>query len=415
MTPSPARRSRHPLGMLRPMGSGFAPPSQADDALRPVVVFAPLGANPAPLLQLVWGLHRQWRLTASRIVVVVDARGHRYLHAEVLQRGAAWESLQRALGATTVDSREIEVVAVRTAAGELLPSDEDPENASIYSESAWSAARRAIAHAGENPVIFALVAGRRRTMHVAATVLFQLLARPQDRLVDVRVSERWAETAGVFYFPEQNGTQRDRRGGLADSHDPASVEVVLVDVQVPRLRGLLRERDLMTYAAALRAGQAAVDASAGTRLRIDLSEGKAFVGEDELPLSKAQFIWYAALAHHRRSSADGDGGLRVRDVEPLWRMARRCSKYAWSAAVQGELVERLMGLASPPEKLKELDEDNLRKMRSDTVTRIRRWSRKRPRELGALLVPERKKLSTGSVQRIALDPERIELVDVEDS
>ena len=54
-------------------------------------------------------------------------------------------------------------------------------------------------------------------------------------------------------------------------------------------------------------------------------------------------------------------------------------------------------------------------LRSDTVTRIRRWSRKRPRELGALLVPERKKLSTGSVQRIALDPERIELVDVEDS
>lgn len=171
----------------------------------------------------------------------------------------------------------------------------------------------------------------------------------------------------------------------------------------------------MTYAAALRAGQAAVDASAGATLRIDLSEGKAFVGEHELPLSKAQFIWYATLAHHRRSSVGGDGWLRVSDVEPLWRMARRCKEYAWSAAVQGELVDRLMGLASPPKKLKELDEDNLRKMRSDTVTRIRRWSRNRPRELGTLVLPERKKLSAGSVQRIALDPDRIELVGVEDS
>lgn len=257
-----------------------------DDQIGSAVIVAPLGANPAPLLQLVWALHRHWKLSARRILAVVDARGHHYLHAEALSPGGAWEKLQRSLGSTAIDASQVEVVAVRTAAGELLPSDEAPENAAIYNETAWSAARRAIAEAGADPVIFALVAGRRRTMHVAATVLFQLLARPQDRLVDVRVTERWAEVAGAFYFPEHDAKQ-------------PSFDVILVDVQVPRLRSLLRERDLLTYAAALRAGQAAVDASVSSRLLIELPEGKAFVGEEELPLSKAQFVWYATLAQHR--------------------------------------------------------------------------------------------------------------------
>lgn len=407
------RRARCRLGMLRPMRGG-SPPTQADDELRPVVVFAPLGANPAPLLQLVWALHRHWHLAASRVVVVVDARGHRYIHAEALNPGAAWEKLQRALGGMAIGSREVEVVAVRTAAGDLMPSDEEPENAAIYNESAWSAARNAIAGAGDNPVIFALVAGRRRTMHVAATVLFQLLARPQDRLIDVRVTERWAETAGVFYFPDQDGGHGARARGPTEPHDPASVDVILVDVQVPRLRSLLRERDLMTYAAALRAGQAAVDASASATLRFVLSEGKVFLGDHEIPLSKAQLIWYATLAHYRRSSAGSDGWLRVRDVEPLWHMARRCSEFAWSAVVQGELVDKLMGLESPPKVLKEIDEDNLRKMRADTVKRIRQWSKGKPRELGSLVIPARKKLSTGNVQRIALEPDLIEFVGIPD-
>jgi CRISPR-associated protein (TIGR02584 family) len=399
--------------MLHPMREGHSPP-RADDALRPVVVFAPLGANPAPLLQLVWALHRHWHLAASRVVAVVDARGHRYLHAEALNAGAAWDKLKRALGATAIDAREVEVVAVRTVAGDLMPSDEDPEDAAKYNETAWSAARKAISDARDNPVIFALVAGRRRTMHVAATVLFQLLARPQDRLLDVRVTERWAETAGVFYFPEQARIQPARHRAPPESRDPASVDVVLVDVQVPRLRSLLRERDLMTYAAALRAGQAAVDASASATLRFDLPEGKVFLGEHELPLSKAQFIWYATLARHRRSSGGTDGWLRVRDVEPLWNVARRCSVFAWSAVVQAEFVEELMGLASPPRKPKEIDEDNLRKMRADTVSRLRKWAKGRPRELSSLVMPEKRKLSTGNVQRLALDPDRIEFIGIAD-
>jgi len=368
-----------------------------DDQFESAVIVAPLGANPAPLLQLVWALHRHWKLSARQILVVVDARGHHYLRAEALNPGAAWDRLQRVLGSTAIDRSQVDVVAVRTAEGELLPSDEDPENAAIYNETAWNAARRAIADAGPDPVIFALVAGRRRTMHVAATVLFQLLARPQDRLVDVRVTERWAEEAGAFYFPEHDAKQ-------------PSVDVILVDVQVPRLRSLLRERDLLTYAAALRAGQAAVDASASSRLLIDLPQGKAFVGEEELPLSKAQFVWYATLAQHRRSNPGREGWLKVRDIQPLWRMARACSQFAWSAVVQGELVEKLMTLESPPGELKEVDDDNLRKMRSDTVKRLHKWSTGRPREAAAMIIPSRKKLSAGHVQRIALDPDRIEVV-----
>lgn len=195
------------------------------------VILAPLGANPAPLIQLVWALHANWHIDARAVSVVVDARGDRYLKAEALRRGAAWDELKRALGAHALDRKQLRVVAARTDSGALLASDETPENAARYGETAWSAAREAIAAAGDDPVVFALVAGRRRTMHVAARILFQLLARPQDRLVDVRVSERWAENTRAFCFPGQQGplaSQRDRR---EREHDPSSVDVSLVDVQ----------------------------------------------------------------------------------------------------------------------------------------------------------------------------------------
>jgi len=375
-----------------------------------VVVFAALGANPAPLIQLVWALDRKQHLLTAHITTVVDARGHKYLSSEVLGRGGAWDRLRGALGPDTIDRKSIQIVPVITDSGDLLPSDEAPEDATRYNEGAWRAAREAIALAGDRPVIFALVAGRRRTMHVAATVLFQLLARAQDRLVDVRVSERWAETAGAFYFPDQDESNRRRLSQAGSLRDPKSVDIILVDVQVPRLRSLLRERDLMTYAAALRAGQCAVDASSAIALVFDLTRGTVQLGEEDLPLSKVQFIWYSTLAQHRCADRDGEGWLAVRDVMPLWRMARACSTFAWSEAVHAGILEHLMSTGNGPKTLKSLDEETLRKLRADTVRRIRLFCKGRPREVASSIVPARRKVSTGHMQRIALDPSRIEIL-----
>ena len=97
--------------------------------MSPTVVFAALGANPAPLGQLVWALHRKWGWVARDVSAVVDARGQRYLLAEALASGSAWDALRAALGESCLDRSRLRVVPVYGDDGELLPSDEAPEDA----------------------------------------------------------------------------------------------------------------------------------------------------------------------------------------------------------------------------------------------------------------------------------------------
>ena len=100
------------------------------------------------------------------------------------------------------------------------------------------------------PLILALVGGRRRTLTVNMATAFQLLARPEDKLVDVRLDPRSADDPKTdFFFPTQRCAcaVQDQDGGLV----PASqVQVHLIDMRVPRLRHLLRRADLTTFAEA---------------------------------------------------------------------------------------------------------------------------------------------------------------------
>lgn len=78
--------------------------------MTPTVVFATLGANPAPLLQLVWALHRKWCWTARDVSADVDARGMRYLKTEALAPGAAWDDLHEVLGDACLVRDRVRVV-----------------------------------------------------------------------------------------------------------------------------------------------------------------------------------------------------------------------------------------------------------------------------------------------------------------
>ena len=366
--------------------------------MTPTVVFAAIGANPAPLLQLVWALHRQWGWVARDVCAVVDARGLRYLQAEALSPGAAWDELRTALGASCLARDGVRVVPVHRASGELLPSDDTPDDAARYSDVVWQAARRRVELAGDDPGVFALAAGHRRTQHVAATV---------------RLSERWAHAPGAFFFPEQEfGGPRFARTH-APSHDPASVDVRLVDVQAPRLRGLLRERDLMTHASALRAGQVAIDALVEERLVFDMTQGCVRLGRDVIVLSKAQLLWYATLARERCVGLDNEGWLAVGDVEGLECVAKACSRFGWAHKVRVPPLKRYLGFKTKRTD-SENDVDSLTKVRADTLRVLGKFAKGRPRDLASRVVPEKKKAAGVNLQRIALEPERIEFLGVDD-
>lgn len=195
----------------------------------------------------------------------------------------------------------------------FIDDDWTPSQALAWNEARWRNALAALGAAGSDPVVFALLGGRRRSMSALDAVVFQMLAREHDRLVDVRVSDRRAEGGSGFFFPERSDPLVSLVGGGV--LDARTVEVRLVELAVPRLRRLLGERVPATYADALARTGVAVDRTP-PMLTIDLSAREARVGDAVIPLTDRQFAWYATLAWVRRND-EGDGTISLDDFEPL--------------------------------------------------------------------------------------------------
>lgn len=398
------QRFARALGMMVKMPFPIA--SSPGASVSPVTVFAALGPNPAPLVELVWALHQYRHLVVTDLFLVLDKRGQDYLHKEVLGPGRAFEELSALVGNPIALEKIREHVVVAT--GEAA-NDDDPAFAESYNAAIWKAARDATAQAGHGAVVFGLTAGRRRTMTAMSTMAFQLLARPQDICVDVRVTDKRAEGGSGFFFPQQRRQDLTSKAGeVFAAHD---VGVNLVDVQLPRLRGLLADDSLETYAFALAAGQAAVNAVAIPQLSIDLAKGEAQVDGITLPLSHSELIWYAALAHARRA---GDGWVATSDLSPLKIVTAACG--AWSDAVKSNPLKKLLGdntLYTKKDAEAELLAD-LAKLKADTRKRMKAWSTKHRPSCAPLLVPEDKRWKVDGAlafhQRLVLDKGHIEIV-----
>ncbi len=385
--------------------------------LRGAVLFAPLGPNPAPFSEVVWALQRQRGLVVEDAVVVVDREAASFLESELLAEGAALDQLRAVLGDRVVSRERLRVQRVVDDAGVLLEDDLAMDAAAVYARHVWEAARAAIALAGERPVVFALAAGRRRTMTALATVSAELLARPGDLCLDVRVSDPRVEGGTGFFFPEQLAQMILTPRGLVRAAD---VEVRLVDVALPRLASLLQMEDLTTYASALEAGQRAIDRGPMPRLTLDLETGTARCDADMLPVSESELVWLTALALARVRDPLPDGGwLAARDVDALRGVLARCASRGWTERVRSQTLRALLadtngsGASNASNALGDAVTD-LAKLRADTRKRMTDWCKKlRPLAAG-LLVPETRRRHDGgallSEQRLALAADRITIL-----
>ncbi len=364
----------------------------------PVVVVAPIGPNPAPLTELLWALVRQRGLTVAHVVVVVDREAHGFLVDEVLAPGEALDDLRRVLGDAVPDRLEVRTATLPS--GALLDDDDHPEAASAYNAAVWSAARHAVALAGPRPVVFGVLGGRRRTLTVMASTVAQLLARPGDLCLDVRVSRRAAEGGSGFFFPEQRRQRIPTRRGELVARE---VEVKLVDLQLPRLGGLLTEADLSTWQAALSAGQRGIDAAAPPRLTIDLHAGRAKIDERPLKLSPGALVWLAVLAHAR---VEGEGWVAASDDRPWARLGRRLGEPEWLERGRSEALRR--ALASEG-----VDMQDLGSTRSRARKALLDWCSAQSPSLARWLVPERDSRkhdgAKATFQRLPLPGDHIDL------
>lgn len=250
--------------------------------LKACVIFSTLGPNPAPLTELVWKLARSERFDRFEIHVVVEKSARHYLDLEVLAPGAALSQLRGVLRPGAIESEPV-VSEARSESLGIIDDDAEPEALRVYGETVWSAARQAVASAGARPVMFGLVAGRRRTMTALESAVFQLLARPQDLLVDVRVTDPRVEGGTGFFFPEQ--PRREVKAKHSDEVvDVGSVDVNLVELDLPRLRPFVPESALVSLARAREATEISLLEAAPPKLSVDLDVGGVSVDGEPIHL-----------------------------------------------------------------------------------------------------------------------------------
>jgi hypothetical protein len=253
-------------------------------------------------------------------------------------------------------------------------------------------------------------------MTALATVTAELLARPADLCLDVRVSDPRVEGGTGFFFPEQMAQMILTPRGLVRA---AEVVVRLVDVALPRLASLLHKEDLVTYAAALEAGQRAIDRGPMPRLTLDLMTGTAHCDAEALPVSESELVWLAALALARIGDPEADGGwLAARDVAALRPVLEASAARGWTERVRSRPLRALLGSAGESKVASADAVADLAKLRADTRKRMSVWCKQYRPLASALLVPEtRRRWDDGALlaeQRIALPSNRIRIVGMND-
>lgn len=382
---------------------------------REVVLFAIIGPNPAPVSEAIWALRRQRADAVVEAHVVTLEHGQRYLEAELLGAGGALSEL-RALLPDVLPLGDAAVIAHRVVTDDGAPLADDSANAdgARYAQVIWSAARACLSSAGSRPVVHLLAAGRLRTMTAYATTVFQLLARPGDELLDVRVSDRRAEGGSGFFFPEQRARIVTDHGVL----DPGTVAVHLVPVLLPRLGRLLAAADLTTFERAGAASQRRIDEVGLPTLRIDLVGGRAFADDVDLELTCSQLVYYTALARQRRADPDPAGGWLPAQIEAelptlvpeLKATADPRVGIPWREDLKDQALRWVFGLErDEPTGL--VHKDNLVKLRTDLKTSLtKRLVASGRAAWSAHLVHEHRKMKGASWHRLALPAERIEVV-----
>jgi CRISPR-associated protein (TIGR02584 family) len=368
--------------------------------MRSCTLVADLGPNPAPLAEALWALVRQRQLRVRAGWLVTMPRGRHYLEREFLGEGAALDQVRDAVGLDLLSK-----LHVVEAAPDGSPLDDEVSAAETasWSEARFAAAREAVLEAGHEPVVFAFIAGRRRSMTAGLAVVAQLLARPQDLCLDVRVTDRRVEGGSGFFFPEQPSMVRLPSGVEVD---PATVGVRLVDLPLPRLRGLLSSANLTSFAAAMAAGQRALDRASPPSMMVDISEQKLEINGTPVHLPPGPFVVLVALVAARLR---GEGWLRTHELEPVATAVRQVSARRAGWPADGTVYRRLLDG-------EDVDGADLAKARSDLRRALTRYCEQHERdrrtvvpELHAAWEGEGADRAKVSRQRLPVDPDRLHL------
>jgi CRISPR-associated protein (TIGR02584 family) len=360
------------------------------------LIVAP-GGDPSPIAGMIWALRQLHSLDVQHLHLIFYQEAHQYYQREFI---AGYNPAQQlhAQG----HHWQTHIHLARTAEGTLLQDDTHPDDATRFVEAIWSCAVEAQNITGDQPVIFSILGGRRRTLTVDITLVYQLLARPQDLLFDLRPTPK--EVSGPesgFYFPTQThpnlvyDTQNN-------PYQPSEVQLELVSVRAPRLRPLLTSTP-KDFREALYQSEVALRNHEIPELTIHLSTLKVFLNLPgqapiQVNISPLPAFWYALLAF---AAQQGARALSVRNPSTLTALLEQCTPGTFAAL--GKDKSRIGKLFLTPEDF------------TDERTKVKRSLTNAAMEHNIpnlkLLLPRSKRSKTGWVNQIDLPASHIRFAD----
>jgi CRISPR-associated protein (TIGR02584 family) len=178
--------------------------------------------------------------------------------------------------------------------------------------------------ASDDTAIHLSLAGGRKTMSYYAGQAMNLVARPQDRLSHVILSDKRFEFSPDFYFPPKVPVileVRDRLTGKVEKLSTADVKVRIADVPFLRLRELLGKKALVDVSNPRRLSDLIEEANVAlvepgdAVVEFDTHGGRVWCNGRLVPFSQVELAFYYALA----ALAEDDRALtrRASDEECL--------------------------------------------------------------------------------------------------
>ena len=158
-------------------------------------------------------------------------------------------------------------------------------------------------------VIYASVAGGRKTMGIYLTAAMQLFGRSQDHLSHVLVSEEFETHPEFYYIPPvpQQLAITDRMGALVRHISTGDAQIFLANIPFIRLRGLLRgwEPEASAYDELVHRAQDNLNiAESAYEIRIRLGTGRhkqtVRIANRTVKLTEREFFFYVLFAEAQR-------------------------------------------------------------------------------------------------------------------
>lgn len=215
--------------------------------MKRIILIAGMGTSPAVLTVTVWALaHLKKPVIPDEIVVLSTKSGHDKLVSDVFSgKRSVWDRMVAALaseglsveGKLLCGEASMKIVADRNHNfADDLRSAEDNLSAA---DSMLGEIRK---YTGDpNTVVYASIAGGRKTMSALLFSCMSLLAREDDKVLHVLIPQEYeGRLSPTFYFPERG--VRHIVNGSGKKVQSSKVSIELFEVPFVRVRGWFQEK-----------------------------------------------------------------------------------------------------------------------------------------------------------------------------